>query len=196
MKYEQFIDLKIREISKEKIILDVGGGDPFTKWLASYKDLFRHCDYKTLDYDATTGADIIGDIHDIPLEAGSIDAIICHSVLEHVVNPIKAVNELYRVLKPQGKVFVHVPSIYPYHARKGHYGDYWRFFDDTLIELFKEFSKVEIVKRGGYFKALFFFLPMQHRLRFIIDPLSSFLDKIFQTEKRTTTCGYYVYAIK
>lgn len=196
MNYKQFIDLKIKEISKEKIILDVGGGDPFTKWLNSYKDLFKDSDYKTMDYDISTGADIIGDIHNIPLPADSIDAIICHSVLEHVINPTKAVEELYRILRPGGKIFVHVPSIYPYHARKGHYGDYWRFFDDILGELFKGFSRVEIVKRGGYFKALFFFIPMQHRLRFIIDPLSDILDKVFQTEKRTTTSGYYVYAIK
>lgn len=196
MNYNEFIDLKIREISKEKIILDVGGGDPFTKWLSSYKDLFKDSDYKTMDYDVSTKADIIGDIHNIPIPAGSIDAIICHSVLEHVINPTKAVEELYRILRPNGKIFVHVPSVYPYHARKGHYGDYWRFFDDTLDELFKGFSSVEMVKRGGYFKALFFFLPMQHRLRFIIDPLADLLDKVFQTEKRTTTSGYYLYAIK
>ena len=155
MNYTQFIDSKIKEISKEKVILDVGGGNPFTKWLVNYKELFVNSDYKTMDYDATTGADIIGDIHNIPLPGGSVDAVICHSVLEHVINPTKAVEEIYRVLKPQGKVFVHVPSIYPYHARKGHYGDYWRFFSDTIEVLFKDFSKVEYIKRGGYFKALF-----------------------------------------
>jgi SAM-dependent methyltransferase len=196
MNYQTFIDLKIKEISKEKIILDVGGGNPFTKWLANYKDLFEHADYKTMDYDASTGADIVGDIHNIPLPTGSIDAVICHSVLEHVHNPTKAMEEIYRVLKPGGKVFLHVPSIYPYHARKGHYGDYWRFFDDTLLLLFKDFKAVEIVKRGGYFKAIFFFMPMQHKLRFIIDPVASFLDRLFKTEKKTTTSGYYVYAIK
>ena len=196
MKYEQFIDLKIREISKEKVILDVGGGNPFTKWLKNYQELFKNSDYKTMDYDASTAPTIVGDIHNIPLPGGSIDAVICHSVLEHVHNPIRAMEEVYRVLKPGGKIFLHVPSIYPYHARKGHYGDYWRFFDDTMQLLFKDFSQVEIVKRGGYFKALFFFLPMQHRLRFIIDPLTSFLDAIFQTEKRNTTSGYYVFAVK
>ena len=196
MKYKQFIDSKIREISKEKMILDVGGGNPFTKWLAPYKELFAHTDYKTMDYDASTGANIIGDIHHIPLPADSVDAIICHSVIEHVINPIQAMKEMHRILKTGGKMFFHVPSIYPYHARKGHYGDYWRFFDDTIEVLFQDFSRVECVKRGGYFKAMFFFLPLQHRLRFIIDPLADFLDWVFQTGKRTTTSGYYVYAVK
>lgn len=196
MSCQKFIDSKILEISKEKIILDVGGGDPFTKWLSSYKDLFAKSDYKTMDYDKTTSANIIGDIHNIPLASESVDAIICHCVLEHVKNPIRAVEEMCRVLKSQGKIFVQIPSIYPYHARKGHYSDYWRFFDDTIEVLFKDFSSVEYVKRGGYFKALFFFIPFQHKLRFIIDPLSLFLDRLFKTEKRTTTSGYYIYAIK
>ena len=196
MNYRQFIDLKIKEISKEKTILDVGGGKPFTKWLSSYKDLFVNSDYKTMDYDKNTDADIVGDIHNIPLPAGSVDAIICHSVLEHVKDPQKAMSEMYRQLRPGGKMFFHVPSIYPYHAKKGFYPDYWRFFDDAIKLMFADFSKVECVKRGGYFKALFFFIPFQHKLRFIIDPVADFLDTLFKTEKRTTTSGYYVYAVK
>src|SRR3989344_5108701 len=153
MNCQKFIENKIKEISKEKVILDVGGGKPFTKWLSSYKELFANSDYKTMD-------------------------------------------EMHRVLRHGGKMFFHVPSIYPYHAKKGFYPDYWRFFDDAIELLFKDFSKVECVKRGGYFKALLFFIPFQHRLRFVIDPLADFLDAVFKTERRTTTSGYYVFAIK
>src|SRR3954467_5390396 len=118
-KYQKFIDDKMLDISKEKVVLDIGGGDRFQKWLAPYKDLFKSVDYKSMDYDAKTGADVIGDIHNIPLNDGTIDGIICSSVLEHVKDPIRAVNELHRILKKNGKIFVYVPSIYPYHARKG-----------------------------------------------------------------------------
>ena len=195
-KHKKFIDEKMVEISKERFILDVGGGGRFTKWLAEYRDLFSNCDYKTMDFDHSTGADVVGDIHKIPLADGSVDAVICGSVLEHVENPILAIQEIHRVLKDGGKLFVSIPSIYPYHARKGHYSDYWRFFDDTISILFRDFSKFEFVKRGGYFKALFFFLPLQHRLRFVIDPLAGCMDFLFQTEKRSTTSGYYIYAVK
>lgn len=194
--YTKFIDEKILEISKTHRVLDVGGGERFQKWLERYRPLFQHCEYQTMDYDPQTGADVIGNIHAIPLPDNSVDSIICHCVLEHVEDPIRAVKELYRILKLGGVIFVHVPSIYPYHARKGHYPDYWRFFDDTLVMLFKDFSHVEMVKRGGYFKALFFFFPMQHKLRWFIDPLTSFLDMFFRTEKRTTTSGYYLFARK
>lgn len=194
--HKQFIDEKMADLSKAKIILDVGGGDPFQKWLSPYKHLFKNSDYKSMDYDSRTEADIVGDIHDIPLKDNTIEGIICSSVLEHVHNPIRAVEEMRRILKPGGKIFLYVPSIYPYHARKGSYEDYWRFFDDTLKYMFRDFSKVEMIKVGGYFKALFFFVPMQHKIRFILDPLASILDTFFKTEKRTTTSGYCLYAIK
>lgn len=194
--YQKFIDEKMVLISKEKVVLDIGGGDRFQKWLEPYKDLFKNSDYKTMDYDARTGADVVGDIHAIPLKDESVDAIICSSVLEHVKDPIRAVLELKRVLKKGGKIFVYVPSIYPYHARKGSYPDYWRFFDDSLLFMFEGFSKVELIKAGGYFKTLSFFFPVQHKLKFILHPVSTILDKIFGTAKRTTTYGYYLYAIK
>ena len=195
-KRERFVDEKIKEIAKEKSVLDIGGGERFQKWLAPYKELFKDVAYKSMDYDPASGADVIGDIHKIPLAENSIDAIICHSVLEHVRDPLLATKELHRILRPGGKIFVHVPSIYPYHARKGSYPDYWRFFDDTLLVMFGNFSHFEIEKRGGYFTAFFFFMPFQHKLRFLIDPVADFLDRIFKTEKRTTTSGYYIYAIK
>ena len=131
-KHKKFIDEKIKEIAKEKAVLDVGGGKRFSKWLAEHKDLFANCDYKTLDYDKNTGADIVGDIHNMPIEDESIGAIICSSALEHVKSPAEAVKEMRRVLKKHWKIFVYVPSIYPYHGKQGSYPDYWRFFDDTI----------------------------------------------------------------
>ena len=104
--YEKFIDEKIALISKEAIVLDVGGGARFTKWLAKYKNLFADCDYRTMDYDDSTGADIVGDIHNIPLADGCMNAVICSSVLEHVSNPILAMKEIQRILKPGGKLFL------------------------------------------------------------------------------------------
>jgi SAM-dependent methyltransferase len=104
--------------------------------------------------------------------------------------------EIYRILKKGGKLFIYVPSTYPYHARTGHYPDMWRFFDDSLNFLCKDFSSIEICKFGGYFKALSFFMPMQHRLQKFLTPLASFFDSLFHTEHRNTTAGYYVYAVK
>jgi len=191
-----FVDEAISRIAKERVVLDVGGGTRFGKWMKQYEPLFKGCDYKTFDFDSSTGADVVGDIHQMPLSDASVDAIICSSVLEHVRDPLRAMEELRRILKPGGKILFYVPSTYPYHAHKGHYPDYWRFFNDTVSALFEGFSSVEITKRGGYFLALSFFVPFQHKLRRLLTPLADFLDAAFATEKRSTTAGYYVYAIK
>jgi len=193
---DKFVLDSITKISKEKIVLDVGGGERFGKWMKQYETLFRDCDYRTFDYDASTGADVVGDIHELPLTDESVDAIICSSVLEHVRDPLTAMNELKRILRLGGKIFFYVPSMYPYHARKGHYPDYWRFFDDTIQVLFSEFTTVTVQKRGGYFLALSFFIPMQHKLRPILTPLAEVLDALFKTSKRNTTAGYFVFAVK
>ncbi len=196
MPWERFIDEKVRILARRKDILDVGGGERFQKWLAPYKELFADSNYRTFDTDKVSGADVVGDIHDIPLPDASVDAIICQSTLEHVRDPLRAMEQMKRILKPGGLMLFYVPSIYPYHARKGAYADYWRFFDDTIDVLFEGFSEVEIVKRGGYFTALSFFVPFQHTMRFLLDPLSLGLDRLFQTHRRTTTSGFYVFAKK
>mgnify|MGYP003350217987 CR=1 FL=1 len=158
--------------------------------------MFEGKNYQTFDYDSSTGADVVGDIHTIPVTDNTYDAIICSSVLEHVKNPVTAMSEMYRILKPGGYMFFYVPSIYPYHARKGHYPDLWRFFDDTIQMLFERFSSKEIRKQGGYFLALSFFVPFQHRLRWLLNPLAHILDTCFRTYKKNTTAGYYVFAVK
>jgi len=193
---DSFVEGSMKDIANQHVVLDVGGGERFGKWLAPYRSLFADTDYRTFDYDASTGADVVGDIHAIPLPDASVDGIICSSVLEHVRDPLKAMDELTRILKPGGKIFFYVPSMYPYHARKGHYPDYWRFFEDTVQELFVPYEHVTLEKRGGYFLALSFFIPKQHLLRPLLTPFAEALDAVTNSKSRSTTAGYYVYAVK
>jgi SAM-dependent methyltransferase len=49
------------------------------------------------------------DIQQIPFPDDHFDAIICNHVLEHIPDDIKAMHELYRVLKPGGWAILQVP---------------------------------------------------------------------------------------
>ncbi len=53
------------------------------------------------------------DIHQIPFEKNTFDAVLCNHVLEHVQDDIKAMNEIYRVLKPGGFAILQIPFFNP-----------------------------------------------------------------------------------
>ena len=57
------------------------------------------------------GKTFVGNIIDLPFSDNSFDAVICVAVIHHLSTPIrrlKAIKELVRVLKPNGKLFVQV----------------------------------------------------------------------------------------
>ncbi len=92
-------------------ILDVGCGN---KRLQEY--LPSDTDYTGIDFNAA--ADIQMDIskEPYPFKDNSFDYIICNAVLEHVKNDDFVLNEIYRVLKPGGTLYVSIPFMQPYHA--------------------------------------------------------------------------------
>ena len=63
--------------------------------------------------DERTNTQIYSPLHLIPVADGYLDAILCITVLEHVVNPEEAVAELFRVLKPGGHMVLEVPFYSP-----------------------------------------------------------------------------------
>jgi SAM-dependent methyltransferase len=78
---------------------------------AFYK-LFRN--QKNLDYTTTDLlsplADIKADICNLPFEDNQYDVILCNHVLEHIPDDTKAMQELYRVLKPGGMAILQIPQ--------------------------------------------------------------------------------------
>lgn len=192
MNAKEFFDQKISLIAKEsKIVLDVGGGKKFAKGMKEYEDLFTNIDFKTLDNVAEYQPDILGDIMNIPISNEAVDAVICKAVLEHVTDPFKASAEIYRILKPGGKCLGYVPFLYPFHAEKGKYGDYWRYTHEGIANLFKQFSKVEIVSVRGSLETMIYLLPIKF-LRKGLSPLARLVDKIFKTYNQPSGYNFYL----
>ena len=65
----------------------------------------------------------------VPLESLSVDLVISQEMLEHVPNPSDVMKEIYRILRPNGSLYLQVPWIIGYH---GCPGDYWRFSVDGI----------------------------------------------------------------
>lgn len=201
--WDFFFEEKIKRILNDKdTIIDIGGGlrvlrekgnvcSPQRQWI---KPLLERKNYKILDPVPDYNPDIVGDIHNLPFTNNSQEAIICIAVLEHVQNPIKAVEEMYRVLKPGGYCFVYVPFLYCYHAMPGYYGDYWRFSKDTINYLFSKFSSLEKQNVRGACATWLRISPLE---KFVfLQKISIWLDKLLGKEKSNQTSGYYIFCIK
>lgn len=64
--------------------------------------------YTTLDLEPGK-TDITGDITSLPFSDKSFSTIICVHVLEHIPDDRKAMREIHRVLKPEGKAILQIP---------------------------------------------------------------------------------------
>lgn len=69
----------------------------------------KNLDYSTTDLESPI-ADVKADICNLPFEDNSYDVILCNHVLEHIPNDTKAMQELYRVMKPGGYGVFQIPQ--------------------------------------------------------------------------------------
>lgn len=103
-----------------------------------------------IDFVSFPHVDITADFSEpLPLKDSCVDGILSISVLEHMDNPRLAANEIVRVLKKGGILYVNTPFLYPYHAAPY---DYSRWTLSGLSNLFGE--EMELVvsgPRGGVF---------------------------------------------
>lgn len=105
---------------------------------------FKKAIIRTLDIDSNSAADYIADIcknnSDI-IGENLFDVIICTEVLEHTLNPFNAINEIYRILKPNGFVCISTPFNFRIH---GPLPDCWRFTEYGLRSLLSSFEIISI----------------------------------------------------
>lgn len=198
--WDAFFREKITKIFSEKSkIVDIGGGLRIDEkrnnrkmdlpWLTPYLD---KVEYIVLDKVKDYNPDIVGDIHDLPFEDNSLDAILCLSVLEHVEEPQKAVKEMYRCLKPGGYCYIDVPFIFYYHPMKGYYKDFYRFTKDGLEYMTRDFSTVEIQGVRGAISTVMNMFPIFSKKTGFFD----YLDKIFGKDKSNQNSAYRVFCQK
>jgi SAM-dependent methyltransferase len=97
-------------------VLDIGCADRWIeRWLA------QDCSYVGLDYPATgrdlynAQPDVFADASLLPLPDATFDTVVLLEVMEHLQRPRQALHEAARVVRPQGKVLLSMPFLYPIH---------------------------------------------------------------------------------
>ncbi|MDA8602532.1 class I SAM-dependent methyltransferase [Gammaproteobacteria bacterium] len=127
-------------------ILDVGCGSK------PYRSFFSTSDYVGLDIESDRVrnqrfADYTYDGETFPFENNLFDVVICNQVLEHVFNPDQFLSEIFRVLKPDGKILLTVPFAWDEHEQPIDYARYSSFGMRALLE--KNKFKILIQKKIG-----------------------------------------------
>jgi SAM-dependent methyltransferase len=93
-----------------------------------------------VDPSPDSAALIFCDAHDLPFRDGSVDAVVAQAVLEHVADPWRCVEEIHRLLKPNGIVYAETPFMQQVHL----YGyDFTRFSHMGHRRLFRRFAEIE-----------------------------------------------------
>ena len=69
----------------------------------------KNLDYTTTDLNSPL-ANVKADICNLPFEDNSFDVILCNHVMEHIPDDTKAMQELFRILKPSGWGIFQIPQ--------------------------------------------------------------------------------------
>jgi SAM-dependent methyltransferase len=108
------LEKDVREL--QGVILDIGCADKKPNQYMS-----TSCSYVGLDYYRTavdwyhTKPDVFGDAQQLPIAHESVDHVLLLDVLEHLARPEECIQEIKRVLKPNGTLILKVPFMYPIH---------------------------------------------------------------------------------
>lgn len=127
-------------------LLDVGSG----RSRRYEKACVNVTSYKTMDVDERGQPDVIGSAEAIPFPDATFESVLCTQVLEHLPHPVKAIEEMYRVLKPGGLCLLTAPQWNELHEEPH---DYFRYTKYGLQTLFEDagFTVEALDQRGKYF---------------------------------------------
>lgn len=94
---------------------------------------------------------LICDAHRLPLRPASVDAVVIQAVLDDVMDPHGCVDEIVRVLKPNGLVYAETPFLQAVHDPPF---DFTRFTRSGHRLLFRHFAELDSGTTGGPAQAL------------------------------------------
>ena len=129
-------DFHIAMVEKEAqgIVLNLGAGNP--RKSEHRPNLLFH---EMLHYPHT---DVVSTYEKLPYKDETFDAVISLAVFEHLRRPWEMADEVYRVLKPGGRVYVDTAFMQPLHADPSHW------FNMTLGGVREIFKKFKHLKSG------------------------------------------------
>lgn len=196
-----------RRVGKlEGVVYDLGGGGT-----PSYKDVLHlPSTFYNVDMMAEAMPTIVADIEKpLPIAEGTADVVLLFNTLEHVFHYQHVIDEMYRILKPGGRVIVYVPFMVGFHTFQGKgffINDYFRYSQSALDRIFHQsgFRQIKIVPLGGLYWVMADLAIVAVRFRVLRWMVAAILGTIERTTARLRRfdssskypIGYFVEAVK
>jgi SAM-dependent methyltransferase len=124
--------------ARDATVLVVGGGSIGSGLEPLYDD--PRVRVAAFDIFPSRHVQLVADAHQIPFADASVDAVVIQAVLHTLLDPRRAVDEIHRVLKPDGLVFADSPFLQPV-VDAAH--DFTRFTESGHRWLFRDFERID-----------------------------------------------------
>jgi SAM-dependent methyltransferase len=142
--------------SEHRSVLDLGCGDGNTlSWLAPYADDFLALDYSLLRLARArqhqTGAVLaLADVFRLPLLDASVDLVFFNHVLEHLDDDSLALQEVHRILRPDGLLLLGIPNEGSWWWQLAYKRDPMSLEQSDHVHFYTTNSIAELLKRNGF----------------------------------------------
>ena len=176
-------------------MIDIGGKKEGKRGLF---DIDKYAKVTYVNIDKSTNPDIVADATSIPIPDECYDVAVMGEILEHLPEPVKALKETRRLLRPGGIVLATVPFMVGIHGDPHDYGRYTEtFWQKASSDI--GFKNIKIERQGTIFAVLalmvqHLFLSKNVSWRPIQTPLVRFLMWLDKRTKNKTltawTTGY------
>lgn len=113
---------------------------------ANFRNLFEYAKYTGFDLYAGPNVDVVGDAHELTKYFDKkFDLIFCSAVFEHFAMPWIVADEIIKLCKMNGYIFVETHYSYSSHERPWHF---FQFSEQALKVLFSETRGIRCIEAG------------------------------------------------